>query len=106
MDGGAGPSSLELTVTGTDGKAALYAAAVTAHITYCFGGIRRLDLETGTNSDGKVKFTGLSAECTNLHWSFMPSQTRHDLGQVESARRPLNRQRESWPAPIQAFEPA
>jgi hypothetical protein len=31
------------------------------HIAYGFGGIRRLDLEAGTNSDGKVKFTGLLA---------------------------------------------
>ena len=60
MDGGAGPCSLELTVNGADGKPA-YAATVKVHIAYGFGGIRRLDLEAGTNSDGKVKFTGLPA---------------------------------------------
>jgi len=58
MDGGAGPCSLELTVTGPDAKPA-YAAIVKVHIVYGFAGIRRLDLEAGTNSDGKVKFTGL-----------------------------------------------
>jgi hypothetical protein len=61
MDGGAGPCSLELTVNGADGKPA-YAATVKVHIAYGFGGIRRLDLEAGTNSDGKVKFTGLPAK--------------------------------------------
>jgi hypothetical protein len=61
MDGGAGPCSLELTVSGADGKPA-YAATVKVHIAYGFAGIRRLDLEAGTNSDGKVKFTGLPAK--------------------------------------------
>ena len=60
MDGGAGPCSLELTVNGPDGKP-VYAAKVNVHIAYGFGGFHRLDLEAGTNSDGKVKFTGLPA---------------------------------------------
>jgi hypothetical protein len=58
IQGGAGPCSLELTVMGADGKPA-YAATVKVHIAYGFGAMRRLDLEAGTNSDGKVKFTGL-----------------------------------------------
>lgn len=58
MDGGAGPCSVELTVVNPDGNA-VYAATVKVHIAYGFGGIRRLDLEAGTNADGKVKFTGL-----------------------------------------------
>lgn len=60
MDGGAGPCSLELTVIGSDGKP-VYAATVKVHIAYGFAGTRRLDLEAGTNSDGKVKFSGLPA---------------------------------------------
>lgn len=32
---------------------------VKVHIKYGFGGMRRLDLEAGTNSDGKMKFAGL-----------------------------------------------
>ena len=60
IQGGAGPCSLELTVGGADGKPA-YAATVKVHIAYGFGGMRRLDLEAGTNSDGKVKFAGLPA---------------------------------------------
>ena len=58
IEGGAGPCSIELTVLGADGKP-VYAATVKVHIKYGFGGIRRLDLEAGTNSDGKVKFAGL-----------------------------------------------
>jgi hypothetical protein len=58
MDGDAGPCSLELTVTDSDGKP-VYAATIKVHMAYGFAGIRRLDLEAGTNSDGKVKFIGL-----------------------------------------------
>jgi hypothetical protein len=58
IQGGAGPCSLKLTVRGMDGKA-VYAATVKVHINYGFGGMRRLDLEAGTNSDGKVMFAGL-----------------------------------------------
>jgi len=58
IEGGAGPCSLELTVMGMDGKP-IYAATIKVHIKYGFGGMRRLDLEAGTNSQGKVKFTGL-----------------------------------------------
>jgi hypothetical protein len=58
IEGGAGPCSLQLTVRGADGKP-VYAATVKVHIKYGFGGMRRLDLEAGTNWDGKVKFAGL-----------------------------------------------
>lgn len=61
MDGGAGPCSCELTVLMPDGKPAS-AADVKVHIAYGFGGFRRLDLEAGANSDGKVRFTGLPAK--------------------------------------------
>ena len=61
MEGGVGPCSIELTVLGGDGKP-VYAATVKVHIKYGFGGIRRLDLEAGTNSDGKVRFAGLPAK--------------------------------------------
>ena len=60
IDGGAGSCSVELTVRGADGKP-VYAATVKVHVKYGFGGMRRLDLEAGTNSEGKVKFTGLPA---------------------------------------------
>src|ERR1700674_2650094 len=66
IQGGAGPCSLELTVRSADGKP-VYAATVKVHIKYGFGGMRRLDLEAGTNSEGKVKFAGLPPECSDLH---------------------------------------
>jgi hypothetical protein len=58
IDAGLGPCSLELTITAKDSKP-VGAADVRVHIAYGFGGFHKLDLEAGTNSDGKVKFTGL-----------------------------------------------
>ena len=60
VDGGLGPCSLEITVVGPDSKP-VYAAKVKVHIAYRFGGFHKLDLEVGTDSDGKAKFTGLPA---------------------------------------------
>ena len=73
MDGEAGPCSVELTLTGADGKP-VYAAKVKVHIAYGFGGIRKLDLEAGTNSDGKVKFTGLPARVHRPPLQFQASK--------------------------------
>ena len=59
MDGGAGPCSLDLTVTANDKPATV--VKINVHIAYGFAGVRRLDLEAYTNYDGKVRFTGLPA---------------------------------------------
>ena len=99
IQGGAGPCSLELTVMGADGKP-VYAATVKVHIAYGFGGMRKLDLEAGTNSDGKVKFVGLPARVQRppleFHGSkdefvgvaaFDPSkecEARHDIALAKS----------------------
>jgi hypothetical protein len=64
IDGATGPCSLELTILGADAKP-VYNATVKVHITYGFGGFHHLDLQAGTNSDGKVKFTGLPAKVHN-----------------------------------------
>jgi len=61
IDGGVGPCSLELTVKDADGKPAP-TATVKVHIAYRFGGFHKLDLEAGTNVEGKVKFTGLPSK--------------------------------------------
>jgi hypothetical protein len=73
IDGGAGPCWVEFTVTTADGKPA-GAATVKVHIAYGFGGFHKLDLQAGTNSDGKVKFTGL------------PSRVRRSLLEFEASK--------------------
>ena len=58
IDGGIGPCSADFTVVDPAG-APVYAAKVKVHIAYGFMNVRKLDLELGTNIDGKARFTGL-----------------------------------------------
>jgi len=58
MNGGIGDCSADFTVTDNAG-APIYDAKVRVHIVYGFMYARKLDLEQGTNIDGKARFTGL-----------------------------------------------
>lgn len=74
IDGGLGRCSLELTVTTADGKPAS-SASVKVHIAYGFGGFHKLDLEAGTNVEGKVKFTGLPSSVRRPPLEFYASSS-------------------------------
>ena len=52
---------MELTILGADSKP-VYNATVKVHIGYGVGGFHHLDLQAGTNSEGKVRFTGIPAK--------------------------------------------
>ena len=58
VDAGVSTCSADFTITDTNNKP-VYAAKVKVHISYGFAGVRKLDLEVGTNVDGKARFTGL-----------------------------------------------
>lgn len=58
VDGGLGPCSIEFTVQDAT-NAPLYNAKIHVHIATGFLGVKKTDLEVGTNVDGKGKFTGL-----------------------------------------------
>jgi hypothetical protein len=58
VDGGAGPCSAEFTVTDSAGTP-VYDAKVRVHIAYRFMNAHKLDLEVGTNTDGKARVEGL-----------------------------------------------
>ena len=58
IDGGIGPCSADFTITDSAGTP-VYAAKIKVHIAYGFMSTRKLDLEVGTNADGKARFTGL-----------------------------------------------
>ena len=73
VDGGLGPCSMDLVVLGPDAKP-VYGASVKVHIAYGFGGFHKLDLEGGTNSDGKVKFTGLPARVRRPPLEFIATE--------------------------------
>jgi hypothetical protein len=57
IDAEAGPCSVEMTVTSESGKP-VYAALIRVRVLYGFLGIRRVDLEVGTNAEGKARFVG------------------------------------------------
>jgi hypothetical protein len=58
VDGEIGPCSADFTVTDSSG-APVYAARIKVHIAYGFISAHKLDLEVGTNADGKARFTGI-----------------------------------------------
>lgn len=58
IDGGLGPCTADFTVTDAN-NAPVYDAKIRVHIAYGFMNVRKLDLEIGTNSDGKARVTGL-----------------------------------------------
>ena len=58
VDAEIGPCSADFTITGPDGKP-VYAAKIKVHIAYGFASAHKLDLEVGTNTDGKARFSGL-----------------------------------------------
>ena len=64
VDGGIGPCSADFTVNDEAGKP-VYAAKIKVHIAYGFMYARKLDLEVGTNIDGKARFTGLPERVKN-----------------------------------------
>ena len=58
VDGDSGPCSAEFTVQDKSG-APIYDAKIRVHIDYGFLNTHKLDLEVGTNMDGKGRFMGL-----------------------------------------------
>jgi len=58
LDGGIGSCTADIVVTDANG-APVYAATIKVHIAYGFANARKLDLQLGTNVDGKARFTGL-----------------------------------------------
>jgi hypothetical protein len=56
-----GSCSMEFTVKDKSGKP-VYAAKVRVHIAYGFVSAHKLDLEVGTNIDGKARFEGLPSK--------------------------------------------
>jgi hypothetical protein len=53
-----GMCDADFTVTGADGKP-VYSATVRVRLRYGVLGLKRMDLEVGTNSDGKARVEGL-----------------------------------------------
>ena len=59
ISGNLGGCSVEVRAIDSAGKP-VYGAQVSVHMRYGFGGFHRLDLQIGTNSDGRARFVGLT----------------------------------------------
>ena len=59
ISGNLGGCSVEVRVIDSAGKP-VYGAQVSVHMRYGFGGFHRLDLQIGTNSDGRARFVCLT----------------------------------------------
>jgi hypothetical protein len=59
VDAALGPCTADFTIADPDNKP-VYNAKVRVRIAYGFLSAHKLDLEVGTNVDGKARFTGLS----------------------------------------------
>ena len=59
ISGNLGGCSVEIRVIDSAGKP-VYGAQVSVHMRYGFGGFHRLDLQVGTNSEGRARFVGLT----------------------------------------------
>jgi hypothetical protein len=75
-DAQSGPCSIELSVTGPDGKP-VYAARIDYHAAYGAFGAHKLDMGVYTNAQGKAKFTGIPAKVKKPPVEF--NATKDDL---------------------------
>lgn len=65
LDARLGSCSADFTVTDADGKP-VYNATIGVRVRYGFMSVKRMDLEVGTNSDGKARLDGLPAKARPL----------------------------------------
>jgi len=85
VDGGLGQCSVEFTTIGPDNKP-VKAATIRVRIAYGFLGAHRLDLEVGTNSDGKARFEGLPSNLKNALLFRASKETLRGAAAVDPAK--------------------
>jgi hypothetical protein len=61
IDGGIGPCTADFTINDNSEKP-IYDATIQVHISYGLFGAHKLDLQVGTNVNGKARFTGLPSK--------------------------------------------
>ena len=83
-----GTCAADFTVRGADGMP-VYAATIHVRIRYGFMSLKRMDLEVGTNSDGKARIEGLPARAKPLAYDISKAGKRavveQDLSRTCSA---------------------
>ena len=64
VDAGVGPCTTDFTVSQNTNQP-LYNANISVRIAYGFMGVKKMDLNVGTNSEGKARFVGLPEKVHN-----------------------------------------
>ena len=80
-----GPCAADFTVTDANG-APLYAAIIHVRIRYGFLGLKRMDLEVGTDSDGKARVEGLPASAKPLVYNISSADKKTTVEQNLATR--------------------
>jgi hypothetical protein len=80
LKAGLGTCSADFTVNDQDGKP-LYGAAVHVRVRYGVFGVKRSDLEVGTNSDGKARFEGLPVKAKPLTYDIQKDDKKATVEQ-------------------------
>jgi len=81
----AGDCSADFTVRDADGKP-IYNATIHVRVRYGFLGIKRTDLEVGTNADGKARVEGLPDDARTLIYSVTRGELKAEVAQDPSRR--------------------
>ncbi len=80
LKAGLGDCSADFTVTDADSKP-VYLATIHVRLRYGFMSLKRMDLEVGTNSDGKARVEGLPAKARPLNYEIVKDATRRIVTQ-------------------------
>ena len=75
-----GSCSADFTVKDADGKP-VYAAMVHVKVRYGFAGVKRADLEVGTNSEGKARVEGLPDKARPMTWDIKKDAKAAEVAQ-------------------------
>jgi len=80
LDARLGSCAADFTVTDADGKP-VYNATIRVRIRYGFMSVKRMDLEVGTNSDGKARVDGLPAKAKPLAYEIVKADKKATVEQ-------------------------
>ena len=80
LKAGLGDCSADFTVTDADGKP-VYLATIHVRLRYGFMSLKRMDLEVGTNSDGRARVEGLPAKARPLNYEIVKDSMRRIVTQ-------------------------
>jgi hypothetical protein len=85
IDAGMGSCTADVTVMDS-GHRAIYKAKISTRIRSGFAGMKKLDLEVGTNVDGKARFTGLPERPRDTMQFTADYQGRSNTGLLDSQK--------------------